>query len=94
MKHKLLTAICSIMTFIPWTILPLRTNAWALESPIAEMMIISYAVFMIFSGIFTITTYVKARIQTNLMRFCLMINGLYAVAGAAILVMLALPKFI
>ncbi|MFR0973879.1 MAG: hypothetical protein ACLSE9_05495 [Acutalibacteraceae bacterium] len=48
MKNKILTAISTIMLFIPWTILPLRTFDWALESPVAEIMVYSYAAFMIF----------------------------------------------
>ena len=39
MKNKILTAISTIMLFIPWTILPLRTFDWALESPVAEIMV-------------------------------------------------------
>lgn len=38
MKNKILTAISTIMLFVPWTILPLRTFDWALESPVAEIM--------------------------------------------------------
>ncbi len=48
MKNKILTAISTIMLFVPWTILPLRTFDWALESPVAEIMVYSYAAFMIF----------------------------------------------
>ena len=47
MKNKILTAISTIMLFVPWTILPLRTFDWALESPVAEIMISCYAAFMI-----------------------------------------------
>lgn len=54
MKNKILTAVSVIMMFVPWTILPLRTFDWALESPAAEIIIYSYAAFMIFSGIFSI----------------------------------------
>ena len=43
MKNKILTAISTIMLFVPWTILPLRTFDWALESPVAEIMVYSYA---------------------------------------------------
>ena len=39
MKNKILTAISTIMLFVPWTILPLRTFDWALESPVAEIMV-------------------------------------------------------
>lgn len=80
------------MLFIPWTILPLRANAWALESPAAEIIISCYAVFMIFSGIFTIVSYLKAKVQNNLMKVCLIINGLYAVGGVAALAMMISPK--
>ncbi|MDE5864734.1 MAG: hypothetical protein K2H34_10355 [Lachnospiraceae bacterium] len=92
MKNKILTAVSTIMCFIPWTILPLRENAWALESPVAEIMISCYAVFMIFSGIFTITSYIKAMVQNNLMKICLIINGLYMIGGIAVLFMMLLPQ--
>ncbi len=46
MKNKICTAIATLMLFIPWTILPLRTFDWALESPAAELIIYSYAAFM------------------------------------------------
>lgn len=81
MKNKILTAVSAIMLFVPWTILPLRTFDWALESPIAEIMIACYAAFMIFSGVFTIISYVKAKAQNNLMKVCSIVNSLYAVAG-------------
>lgn len=47
-KAVLLTALCAIMVFIPWTILPLRTQPWALEIPAAGIIIACYAIFMIF----------------------------------------------
>ena len=72
------------MLFAPWTIFPLQSNAWALESPVAEIMISCYAVFMIFSGIFTMISYVKAKAQNNnLMKVCLVVNGLYAAGGVS-----------
>lgn len=90
MKKKILTIICTIMIFIPWTILPLRTFQWALESPAAERIISGYAVFMIFSGFFTGVSYFGAKADGNLMKFCLLMNGLYAVGGAAALGMMYL----
>ncbi|MCR2043389.1 hypothetical protein [Anaerosalibacter massiliensis] len=93
MKNKILTVINIIMLFIPWTILPLRTNAWALKSPTAEIMISAYAVFMIFSGIFTIYVYMKGKVKNNLMKVCTVINGLYAVVGAIIFFMMISQKF-
>lgn len=94
MKNKLLTTISTIMLFIPWTIFPIRTFDWALESPVAEIMISCYAVFMIFSGIFTIISYAKAKVQNNLMKLCLIVNGLYAVGGLAVFGMMILPKVV
>lgn len=81
MKNKILTAVSTIMLFVPWTILPLRTFDWALELPAAEIMIACYAIFMILSGIFTIVSYSIAKVQNNLMKVCLIVNSLYAVAG-------------
>lgn len=87
MKNKILNVISTIMLFIPWTILPLRSYfQWALDY--ANIMIPCYAVFMIFSGVFTILSYVKAKAQNNLMKICLIINSLYAVGGIAALVMI------
>lgn len=92
MKNKILTALSTIMLIIPWTILLLRLNAWALESPVAEIMISCYAAFMIFSGIFTIISYVKAKAKNNLMKVCLIVNGLYAIGGVAVFALMVLPK--
>ena len=88
MKNKILTAVSAIMFFVPWTILPIRTFDWALESPVAEIMIACYSAFMIFSGVFTIISYVKAKAQNNLMKVCLIVNSLYAVAGVVFLGMM------
>ena len=93
MKNKILTALSTIMLFIPWTILPLRTFDWALESPAAEIMIACYSAFMIFSGVFTIISYVKAKAQNNLMKVCLIVNSLYAVAGVVFLGMMINTHF-
>ena len=65
MKNKILTAVNTLMLFVPWTILPLRSFDWALKSPAAEIMISCYAAFMIFSGVFTLLSYVKAKAQNN-----------------------------
>ena len=93
MKNKILTAVSTIMLFIPWTILPLRAFDWALESPVAEIMIACYSAFMIFSGVFTIISYVKAKAQNNLMKVCLIVNSLYAVAGVVFLGMMINTHF-
>lgn len=93
MKNKLLTAVSAVMLLVPWTILPLRTFDWALESPAAEIMIACYSAFMIFSGVFTIISYVKAKAQNNLMKICLIVNSLYAVAGVVFLGMMLNTHF-
>lgn len=88
MKNKILTVITSIMIFVPWSILPLRTFDWALKSPTAEIMIACYALFMIFSGIFTIVSYVKFKVHNNAMKICLLVNSLYLAGGIAALAMM------
>ena len=93
MKNKILTAISTIMLFVPWTILPLRAFDWALESPVAEIMISCYAAFMIFRGMFTIVSYAKAKVQNNLMKVDLVINSLYAVFGVIAFILMAVTKF-
>lgn len=93
MKRKLLTAVCTVMLFVPWTILPLRMYfQWALDY--AHIMIPCYAAFMIFSGAFTIFSYVKGNVQNSLMKVCLIVNSFYAAAGAAAIGMIALPKLL
>lgn len=83
MKNKVLTTISTIMLFVPWSILFLRTFDWALESPVAEIMISCYAAFMIFSGIFTVLSYTKGKVKNKWMQVCTIINGIYAVGGVA-----------
>ncbi len=90
MKHKLITVVSTLMLFIPWTILYLRSFQWALEMPVAEIMIACYATFMIFSGIFTVISYTMVKVRNNLMKVCLIVNSLYAAGGAAALVMMAM----
>ena len=87
MKNKILTIISTLMLFVPWTILLLRQFPWALESPVAEIMIASYAVFMVVSGVFTAVFYALGA-KNSLMKICLVVNGLYAVAGIGFLGMM------
>ena len=93
MKNKILTAVSTIMLFIPWAILPLRSFDWALKSPAAEIMILSYAAFMIFSGIFSILVYTKGKVKSKLMQVCVAINSIYAV-GAIAIVAMSIPGLI
>lgn len=88
MKDKLCTAISAIMLFVPWTILPLRTFDWALESPAAEIIIYSYAAFMIFSGIFSVAVYAAGKVKNKWMQVCMVINCIYAVGAVGIVGMI------
>ena len=89
MKNKVLTAICTLMIFVPWTILPLRNYfQWALDY--AEIMIPCYAVFMIFSGVFTLFSYINGKVQNILVKICLVINGMYAIFGIGAIAMMAI----
>ena len=90
MKEKILTTISTLMIFVPWTILPLRSFPWALESPVAEIMISFYAAFMIFSGVFTILVYTRARIQHMWMKVLVVINGIYMIEEIAAFLMMFL----
>lgn len=94
MKNKMITFISTIMMIVPWTIFPIRTFDWALQSPAAEIIISCYAVFMIISGVFTIVSYVKLKLQNNLMKICLLVNSIYAVVGVVAFGMMIVPKFI
>ncbi len=91
MKHKIYTAIATIMLFVPWTILFMRTFEWALESPTAEILIFTYAAFMIFSGIFSILICAIGKVKNKWMQICTVINSIYAVGAIAILFM-AIPR--
>ena len=92
MKNKILTAVSTMMMFVPPTILFLRSFEWALESPTAEIMISCYLVFMIVSGVFTIVVYIKKNVRNNLMKVCLMINSLYAAVGIVMMGMMINTK--
>lgn len=81
MKNKWFLFISTLMMFVPWTILLLRRNAWALESPAAEIIIACYCAFIVFNGIFTSVCYYKSPVKNTLMQICLVVNNLYAVAG-------------
>ncbi len=92
MKEKLVTGISTVMMAVPWTILLIRMNQWALESPAAEIIIYCYMAFMILSGVFTGIFYQKQKIQNNLMKICLVVNGLYTIGGIGIILMTVMTK--
>ena len=85
MKNKLCTTVSTLMLFIPWTIFALRSFDWALESPAAEIIVYSYAAFMIFSGIFSVFSYTAWKVKNKWMQICVAVNCIYAVEAAAII---------
>ena len=92
MKNKLLTAVCAVMMLVPWTILPLRVYfQWAMDY--ASIMIPCYAAFMIFSAVFTIISYAKAKAQNTLMKICLVVNIAYGVFGIGAIAMMIAQNF-
>ena len=82
---KLITFISVLMIFIPWTIFPLRTNPWALQSPVAEIIVYSYAAFMIFSAVFTTLAYTKGQVKNKVMQIALVINDIYGFTALCLL---------
>ena len=82
---KLITFISVLMIFIPWTIFPIRTNLWALQSPAAEIIVYSYATFMIFSAVFTTLTYTKGQVKNKVMQIALVINDIYGFTALCLL---------
>ena len=87
-KQKIVTIICVLLLFVPWTILPVRSFSWALTSPVAEIMIAGDALLMIGSGLFAIAAYQKGGVQNGWMKICLVVEGIYMAAGAAALAMM------
>ena len=82
---KVITFISLVMVFLPWTIFPLRTNPWALQSPAAEIIVYSYAAFMIFSAIFTTAAYVKGKVKNRGMQIAMVIKDIYGFTALCLL---------
>ena len=77
----------------PVLILPLRTFDWALQSPAAQILIYSYAAFMIFSGIFSVLAYTAGNVKNKWMQLCMVINCIYAAGAAGIVGMIVYGMF-
>lgn len=88
MKEKVLTALSVIALFVPFTIFSIRENEWALKSPTAEIMIASYAVFMILCGVFAIFLYKKENIKNTVMKISLTANCIYMTGGVIAIAMM------
>lgn len=56
-------------------------------------MIYSYAVFMFFSGAFTLWAYAKGGAKSKWMQVCTVVNCIYSVGALAIAAMIAASNF-
>lgn len=84
MKNKLCTAVSTILLLPPFVLLFLRRWEWALESPVAEIMIYSCTAIMLLSGVFTALAY-RSGVKNRWMQVLLVVETLYAVMAVAIL---------
>lgn len=88
MKNKLCTAVSTILLLPPFVLLFLRRWEWALESPVAEIMIYSCTAIMLLSGVFTALAY-RSGVKNRWMQVLLVAETLYAVLAVAILGLIA-----
>ena len=88
MKNKLCTAVSTILLLPPFVLLFLRRWEWALESPVAEIMIYSCTAIMLLSGVFTALAY-RSGVKNRWMQVLLVVETLYAVLAVVILGLIA-----
>lgn len=88
MKNKLCTAVSTILLLPPFVLLFLRRWEWALESPVAEIMIYSCTAIILLSGVFTALAY-RSGVKNRWMQVLLVVETLYAVLAVAILGLIA-----
>ncbi|MBU5592982.1 hypothetical protein KQI89_14620 [Clostridium sp. MSJ-4] len=88
-----LSVISFILIFIPWTIVFIRQNSWALESPVAEITIAIYSIFIIAAFIFSLVLYAKKKQRDILASIAVIVNGIYA-AGASLFICISIPNWI
>ena len=88
MKNKLCTAVSTILLLPPFVLLFLRRWEWALESPVAEIMIYSCTAIMLLSGVFTALAY-RSGVKNRWMQVLLVVETIYAVLAVAILGLIA-----
>lgn len=90
MKTKIYTTVSTIMLFIPWGLLFLRRYDWALQMPIAKILISGCAALMIAGGVFSVIVYAKGNVRHLWMQICMIIHMLYAAVGIAAFCMMAI----
>lgn len=84
MKRTCISVISTLFVLLPWTIFPLRTQSWALETPAAQIIISVYLVLMIGGAVFSLVGYAKGKVRTVYMQICMVINMIYGIAGIAL----------
>lgn len=94
MKNKVLSAISALFLIAPFSLLILRANRWALESPTAEILITVYAILMIVGAVYTLVAFTAGKARNAFMTVSLILNILYAAFGGAVLALLTLQHVI
>ena len=85
--------ISTVLLLLPWTILPLRTFPWALETPAAQIIILCYDALMIFTGVFTVRCYRSGRHKGLWMQLCTVVGVIYAAAAVFLLGLMVFSLF-
>ena len=84
------SVVSFLLLFVAWTILPLRRNRFALESPNAQLIIAAYGAFILAAFIFSLVLYGKKKRRDILTSIALIVNGVYT-AGVVGMVCMSLP---
>lgn len=82
-----------LLAFVPWTILLVRTQEWALKSPAAEITIGIYSVEIILAFLYCLILYTKKNHKDAMTSIGLVVNGLYA-AGVLGIVGISIPGWL
>lgn len=94
MKNKIMSVVSALFLVSPFTLLILRANRWALESPLAEILIITYAILMIVGALYTLLAFTAFKVRNAFMTVSLIINILYAVFGGGVIALYSLQHLV
>lgn len=84
-KKIILSSVCTAMMLLPWMLLLFRRQLETLFAH-ADVTVPLFAAFIIFCAIFTVCVYFAARVRTDLIRICMIVNGVYAVFAFVLLI--------
>lgn len=90
-KKTVLSSVCTAMMILPWLLFFLRGQLERLHVYSGAAVIFA-AAFFIFCGIFTVYVYFAAGVRTDLLRLCMIVNGIYAVFAFVLLVMIMVER--